>query len=50
MAKEIKRTKTAAKNFNKTIDYLMENWPEKVVSELIEDSYKDILRLSGSSG
>ena len=35
MAKEIKWTKTAQKNFIKTVDYLIENWPDKVVSEYI---------------
>ena len=35
MAKEIKWTKTAQKNFIKTVDYLIENWPDKVVSEFI---------------
>ncbi len=35
MAKEIKWTKTAAKNFGKTIDYLIENWPQNVVSDFV---------------
>ena len=35
MAKEIKWTKTAAKNFAKTVDYLIENWPDTVVIDFI---------------
>ena len=43
-AKEIKWTKTAAKNFHKTVSYLMENWPDKVVQDFIHHT-EDILDL-----
>ena len=44
MAKEIKWTKTAAKNFDKVIDYLENNWPEKVVSNFVTRTF-DLLEL-----
>lgn len=44
MAKEIKWTKTAEKNFMNAVDYLIENWPEKVVSEFITHT-DDLLHL-----
>jgi plasmid stabilization system protein ParE len=39
MAKEIKWTKTATKNFDKVIDYLENNWPEKVVSDFVSRTF-----------
>jgi plasmid stabilization system protein ParE len=44
MAKEIKWTKTAAKNFDKVIDYLENNWPEKVVRDFVNRT-SDLLDL-----
>ena len=46
MAKEIKWTKTAAKNFHKTVDYLIENWPEAVVSGFIIRTEEMLILLS----
>ena len=46
MAKEVKWTKTAAKNFGKTVDYLLENWPDKVVSDFIHKTDEMLLLLS----
>ena len=46
MAKEIKWTKTAVKNFTKTVDYLIENWPDKVVSDFISRTDEMLLLLS----
>ena len=46
MAKEIKWTKTAAKNFAKTVAYLEENWHETVVSEFVRRTYELLLLLS----
>jgi len=44
MAKEIKWTKTAAKNFDKVIDYLENNWSEKIVSNFVTRTF-DLLDL-----
>jgi plasmid stabilization system protein ParE len=35
MAKEIKWTKTAERNFAKTVEYLINNWPAKVVTDFV---------------
>ena len=40
MAKEVKWTKTANKNFDKVIAYLESNWPEKVVIDFISRTSK----------
>ena len=39
MAKEIRWTKTAAKNFDKVIDYLENNWPEQVVIDFVSKTF-----------
>ena len=46
MAQEIKWTKTAVKNFTKTADYLLENWPESVLIDFIRKTDEILLLLA----
>jgi len=48
MVKEIRWTKTAAKNFDKVVDYLQNNWPEKVVIDFVNKTFNLLELLSHS--
>lgn len=46
MAKKIKWTKTASRNFDDIIDYLAENWPNDVVANFIRITNETLFLLS----
>jgi plasmid stabilization system protein ParE len=45
MVKKIKWTKSASKSFNKTINYLEQEWSEKVAEKFVQKVYAFLLNL-----